>query len=141
MNPEGGDYDLAYNLQLAKRMQSEGIQTYLDFHYSDTWADPSHQAKPAAWANLSFPALVNKIGQYTEETLDAFHQNGIRLDIVSIGNEIRNGLLWPDGEVPNWRNIALLLKSASQAVIKSAPWAKIMVHIGSSHPSSDIPCQ
>jgi arabinogalactan endo-1,4-beta-galactosidase len=90
-----------------------------------TFGSLTDQIKPAAWANLSFPALATQIGRYTHDIVAAFRSNNIRLDLVELGNEIRNGLLWPDGETPNYVNIAKLLKSASQsakAVKSTSKW-------------------
>ncbi|EIN07971.1 glycosyl hydrolase 53 [Punctularia strigosozonata HHB-11173 SS5] len=132
VNPVEGVYNVDYNLQLARRAQAAGLAVYLDFHYSDTWADPAHQTKPAAWSSLSFSSLVSQIGPYTQQTVQAFRSGGVRLDLISIGNEIRNGLLWPDGESPNWSNAAALLKSASQgarAVTSTSSWTAPLIGI------------
>jgi arabinogalactan endo-1,4-beta-galactosidase len=134
VNPSDGTYNLDYNIALAKRAQAAGLQVYLDFHYSDTWADPAHQGKPKAWASLSTDALVSKIGEYTKSVLDAFAAAKVPLAIVSIGNEITPGLLFPTGQLSassGPKNAARLLKSASQAVKASAlsPTPKIMIHL------------
>jgi arabinogalactan endo-1,4-beta-galactosidase len=134
VNPSDGNYNLDYNIKLAKRAQAAGLQVYLDFHYSDTWADPAHQTKPKAWNALSTDALVTKIYDYTKEVLDAFSTNGVPLAMVSIGNEITPGLLWPTGQLSKSdgpKNAARLLKSASKAVKESklTPKPKIMLHL------------
>ncbi|EIN07960.1 glycosyl hydrolase 53, partial [Punctularia strigosozonata HHB-11173 SS5] len=132
VDPVEGVYNLTYNLNLASRVEKADMKVYLDFHYSDTWADPQHQIKPAAWANLSFPSLVAQIGRYTRDTIAAFRSSNIRLDLVELGNEIRNGLLWPDGETPNYPNIAKLLKSASEgarAVKSTSRWQAPIIGI------------
>jgi len=134
VNPTDGNYNLDYNIKLGKRAQAAGLQVYLDFHYSDTWADPAHQGKPAAWKSLSNDALVTKIYDYTKEILDAFATNNVPLAMVSIGNEITPGLLWPTGQLSNSdgpKNVARLLKSASKAVKESklSPKPKIMIHL------------
>ncbi|KAF2686068.1 glycoside hydrolase family 53 protein [Lentithecium fluviatile CBS 122367] len=134
VNPSDGNYNLDYNVALAQRAKAAGLQIYLDFHYSDTWADPAHQAKPAAWASLSTDALVTKIYDYTKDALNRFASAGIQLALVSIGNEITPGLLFPTGQLSKTdgpKNAARLLKSASKAVKESnlSPKPKIMIHL------------
>ncbi|KAF1948987.1 glycosyl hydrolase 53 [Byssothecium circinans] len=134
VNPSDGNYNLDYNIKLAKRAKAAGLQIYLDFHYSDTWADPAHQQKPAAWNSLSTAALTTKIYDYTKEVINTFASNSIPLSIVSIGNEITPGLLFPTGQLSasgGPKNVAALLKSASKAIKESnmSPKPKIMVHL------------
>ena len=71
----------------------------LDFHYSDTWADPGHQTKPAAWTNLAFAQLTQQMRQYNSNCIAAFKAAGAMPDYVQVGNEITGGLLWPDGQI------------------------------------------
>ncbi|KAF9741831.1 hypothetical protein PMIN06_005112 [Paraphaeosphaeria minitans] len=134
VNPSDGTYNLDYNLKLARRAQAAGLQIYLDFHYSDTWADPAHQSKPAAWASLSTDALVTQVWKYTNDVLNAFATAEINVALVSIGNEITPGLLWNSGRLSNSdgpKTVARLLKSASNGVKESNmdPKPKILVHL------------
>lgn len=134
VNPANGDYDLDYNLKLAKRAKAAGLGVYLDFHYSDIWADPGHQGTPAAWANYDIDDLAYKVYNYTKDTMNSFQEAGVPLSLVSIGNEIRNGLLWPLGNLsaPNGpHNVARLLHSASSGIKDSSmsPQPKIMIHL------------
>ncbi|KAH9859835.1 hypothetical protein IAQ61_011617 [Plenodomus lingam] len=137
VNPPNGDYGLDYNLRLAERAHKAGLGIYLDFHYSDNWADPLKQIVPAKWAGLNREALVKQVYDYTKNVLEAFHNNGLPLQIVSIGNEITPGLLWPIGHLKgaNYpeeaKNVAMLLKSASKAVKESklSPQPKILIHL------------
>ena len=126
-------------MTLAKRIKKAGAQILLDFHYSDTWADPGHQNKPAAWADLDFDALVQKVQNYTAETIAAFKAEGVLPDIVQIGNEVTPGFLWPDGRIyrPNdpeehWAEFTTLLKAgiagAKQPLGKN-DHVRIMIHI------------
>jgi arabinogalactan endo-1,4-beta-galactosidase len=99
-NGKGGVVnDIPYTIALAKRVKAAGLLFSLDFHYSDSWADPGQQRTPAAWRDLSFPQLVQRTQDYTEETLKAFRDAGVTPDVVQIGNEITHGLLWPMGEL------------------------------------------
>ncbi|PSN67746.1 arabinogalactan endo-1,4-beta-galactosidase-like protein [Corynespora cassiicola Philippines] len=134
VNPPNGRYNLEYNLELGRRAKAAGLKIYLDFHYSDDWADPGKQVKPAAWASLSDDALMTRIWEYTRDVMNAFQNAGIPLALVSIGNEITPGLLFPTGQVsqPNGpRNAARLLKSAANGIRESSisPKPKIMVHL------------
>ncbi|KAF2477108.1 glycosyl hydrolase 53 [Lindgomyces ingoldianus] len=134
VNPSDGNYNLDYNIKLAQRAKAAGLQIYLDFHYSDTWADPGHQATPAAWKSLAKDALVKQVYDYTKTVMDTFQKNGIPLSLVSIGNEITTGLLFPIGQLSKsdgYKNAAALLHSASSAIKDStiSPKPKIMIHL------------
>ncbi|HPS24993.1 MAG TPA: glycosyl hydrolase 53 family protein, partial [Bacteroidales bacterium] len=60
--------DPAYVQDLILAARSAGYRILLDFHYSDTWADPGKQFKPAAWKDLNQEALANRVYSYTKET-------------------------------------------------------------------------
>jgi hypothetical protein len=95
--PWGGiDSTIAF----ARRIRAAGMHLSLTLHYSDNWADPQKQAKPAAWASLPFPALVDAVGRHTGETLAAMKGADAAPDLVILGNETTFGMLWPDGRVP-----------------------------------------
>ncbi len=108
---------------LATRIKSKGFKLWLDIHYSDTWADPSAQTKPAAWNTLSFSLLQDSVYNYTRNVVALLHP-----DIVQAGNEINGGLLWPDGSSSNTANFTALLKKASAAIRSVDPGIKIMIH-------------
>lgn len=134
VDPADGDYDVEYNVELAKRAQAVGLDVYLDFHYSSTWADPGHQTTPDAWSGLGLEDLAAQVQSYTQSTLDAFADAGIAPSIVSIGNEITAGMLWPLGAMGSGEgayNLATLLHAASAGVKASAlePQPKIMLHL------------
>ncbi|KJR81746.1 arabinogalactan endo-1,4-beta-galactosidase [Sporothrix schenckii 1099-18] len=143
--PDNGAYNLAYNLKLARRARAAGLGVYLDLHYSDTWADPGHQTIPAGWPK-TLEELTTQIFNYTRDVCDAFAADAVPgaaatsslppLSIISIGNEITNGLLWPVGSTKSYSNIAALLHAASAGVkasklatVRDAPPPKIMVHL------------
>ena len=88
---------LPYTLRLAKRVKQAGFRFLLDLHYSDVWADAGHQVMPAAWTGLSHPQLVDRVFTYTRDTVAAFQKAGGAPDMVAVGNEITDGMLWPDG--------------------------------------------
>jgi len=130
VNPYQGIYGLEYNVLLASRMQKAGLKIYIDMHFSDTWADPGHQFPPATWPT-NIDALLTTIYNYTKTVASTFVSNGVQIEMISIGNEIANGLLWPIGKVPNYNNIAMLLKQASLGIKAGAPsnTPKIMIHL------------
>ncbi|KAG9229259.1 family 53 glycosyl hydrolase [Amylocarpus encephaloides] len=144
VNPEGGTNGLEYNLELAKRFQKKGYKIYLDFHFSDWWADPNKQPPPVAWPTTLKP-LASTLRNYVKDTLVSFKKSGITLDIVSLGNEIRHGMLWPLGYVDvdvlpqealvaNFSGLATLYKAARAGVDDAyrAGFAKtqVMIHVG-----------
>lgn len=95
----GGTNDLERTLSLAKRAKSLGFKVLLDIHYSDFWADPGKQNKPAAWKKLTGKALETAVYSYTRETLKRMIAEAVKPDMVQIGNELNNGMLWPDGKI------------------------------------------
>ncbi|MGD0517061.1 MAG: glycosyl hydrolase 53 family protein [Thermoguttaceae bacterium] len=114
---DGAIQDLNYTINLAKRIKAVGGNVLLDFHYSDTWADPAHQAKPAAWSSLNFTDLNTTIRNYTKDVLTAFNNNNVTPDMVQVGNEITNGMLWPTGSnSSSWTKFGQLVNSAIQGV-------------------------
>ena len=129
--------DLPYTLALAKRIKAAGCKLLLNFHYSDTWADPGHQTKPAAWAKLPFDQLEKKVEEYTASVIAKFKLANALPDIVQIGNEITPGMLWPDGKnnsKAQWDRLAQLLHAGIRGVQTSAGKARkvqIMIHIAS----------
>ncbi len=94
--------DLDYTIALAQRAKASGAKLLLDFHYSDTWADPGKQYKPAAWNSLSFSQLETRVHDYTRDVMVSMKANGVLPEMVQIGNEIANGMLWEDGRL--WRS-------------------------------------
>ena len=125
--------DLPYTLALAHRAKAMGFRILLDLHYSDSWADPGKQPTPAAWAKLSHKQLVKQVFAYTRDTIAAFAQQGLMPDMVQVGNEITNGMLWPDGKLPDhWDQFADLLQAGIRGVkagSRSGPRPRIMIHI------------
>ena len=99
VDPRNGVNGLEYTTKLAKRIKDAGGTFMLDFHYSDWWADPQKQNKPAAWTNLDFDALIKQTQTYTAHVIKTLKDAGATPDFVQIGNEITGGMLWPDGQV------------------------------------------
>ncbi len=108
--------DLAYTLALAKQAKVLGFKFLLVFHYSDTWADPSHQAPPKAWQGLAHATLVDSVYAYTRSTVARFRREGVLPDMIQIGNEINSGMTWSDGSNSNFKSLADLLKAGVRGV-------------------------
>ena len=125
--------DLAYTIAEAKAAKALGYKFLLNYHYSDTWADPAKQTRPKAWQGKSHAELVAAVRDYTRDTIAAFRDAGAMPDLVQIGNEITPGMLWPDGKLPkNWDNFTDLVKAGVAGVDLgrgSAPRPRIMIHI------------
>ena len=135
---EGVRQDLEYVKKLGKRIKDAGLRFMLDFHYSDTWADPEHQTLPQEFMMVNTPAY-EYIYTYTKASLKALVDAGATPDLIQTGNEISFGMLW-DGckvkansawtayEDENWDSFAKALKNASKACREICPDAKIILH-------------
>ena len=130
--------DIEYVKSLGKRIKEAGLYFMLDFHYSDTWADPGQQDTPNSWKMVNTPAF-EYIYTYTKTNLEALITAGATPDLIQIGNEISFGMLW-DGckvsansdwtayEDTNWDSFSTALKNASKACRELCPEAKIIIH-------------
>jgi len=128
-SPGKGFCDLAHTLVMAKRVKDAGLKFLLDFHYSDTWADPGKQIKPAAWVGLGTEDLKKAIYQHTITVLKALQDQATYPDMVQIGNEIDHGMLWPDGSTKDMDLLTELIRAGingSRLVNIQTP---VMVHI------------
>jgi arabinogalactan endo-1,4-beta-galactosidase len=136
VNPPAGYSDLATDLALARQVRAAGMKVYLDIHYSDFWADPQHQVTPAAWQGQDLATLAGTVRSYTRGVISAFARQGTPVDMVSIGNEIRNGMLWPVGQVDwtantGWDNLATLLRAGIDGARSANPAGhrlRVMLH-------------
>jgi arabinogalactan endo-1,4-beta-galactosidase len=109
--------NLQYTIALAQAAKALGFHFLLDFHYSDTWADPQEQFIPAAWQGMTHAQLVQAVFGYTRDTIASMRTAGVLPDMVQIGNEVRNGMLWPDGKLPdNWDHFADLIQAGIAGV-------------------------
>lgn len=130
VNPADGFNNTADVVAKAVRAKALGLKIMLDFHYSDTWADPGHQAKPAAWNALNFEQLKLALESYTSNVLNTLKVNGVTPTWVQIGNETNDGMLWPDGKAStNMNNYAQLFISGYNAVKAVDNSIKIIVHL------------
>lgn len=134
--------DLEYVKALGKRIKDAGFKLMLDFHYSDTWADPAKQWTPKAWEGLNDEQLNTKIYEYTKDALQQMKAAGAEPDFIQTGNEISYGMLWgaygasesalkkcyTSSNNANWTRFTNLLKNAGKACREVCPQAKIILH-------------
>lgn len=108
-------YDVEKTIQKAK---NAGMAVNLDFHYSDTWADPGNQTIPAAWAGLTLAVLKDSVYNYTLTVLNYLKSKNLTPEMVQVGNETNQGMLWPTGKTSgsNFTAFCDLLKSGIKAV-------------------------
>lgn len=128
-SPGKGFCDLAHTLTMAKRVKAAGMKLLLNFHYSDYWADPEKQYKPAAWKGLSFTVLKDSFYNYTKRVIKALKDQGTSPDMVQIGNEINHGIVWPEGHVSNLDSLAQLISAGTKATLETDPSIIMMLHI------------
>lgn len=132
----GGNTDEAKAIEMAKRAKALGMKVLVDFHYSDFWVDPGQQKKPDAWKNDSSDKLVDDVYAYTAKVMQDFNAQGVTPDMVQVGNELNNGMLWPEAQLtednPNgYKFLAKLLNAGLQAVHDNDKDNKVktMIHL------------
>ena len=114
-----GENDPKTSLEIAKRVTKAGFGVLLNLHYSDFWADPGKQFKPKAWESYGVKELEQAVYDFTLEMMHLYLENGVNITMVQVGNELSNGLLWPEGKVPNYDNIAAFVNAGIRAVRKA----------------------
>lgn len=131
VNPENGWNGKQDVLAKARRAQALGMRLMIDFHYSDTWADPGHQDKPAAWRDYSLEQLVQAMADHTKDILNTLKTEGIDVEWVQVGNETTTGMLWETGRAKDsdFKNFTQLVNSGYDAVKSVYPDAKVIIHI------------
>jgi arabinogalactan endo-1,4-beta-galactosidase len=137
VNPAGGWNNKADVLAKATRAKNLGMRLMIDFHYSDTWADPGHQTKPAAWAAMDIAGLKSALSNHTLEVLNTLKANSITPEWVQVGNETNDGMLWPEGKAStNMNNFAQLVNAGYDAVKTVFPQSKVIVHVSNGFDNS-----
>lgn len=137
VNPDGGWCGKDDVVKKACRAQQLDFRLMIDFHYSDTWADPAHQTVPAAWKGYTFEQMKQAVANHTTEVLKALRDRGVsNVEWVQVGNETRDGMLWNDHDVSvtgrcskNAANFAAYVNAGYDAVKDIYPSAKVIVHI------------
>ncbi|MEO7049939.1 MAG: glycosyl hydrolase 53 family protein [Ferruginibacter sp.] len=130
VNPTDGWNNTTDLVAKAVRANNLGMRILIDFHYSDTWADPGHQSKPAAWASQDIIALQTSVKNYTTDVMNALKTNGVTPEWVQVGNETNDGMLWPEGKAStNMVNFAKLINAGYDAVKAVSSTSKVVVHV------------
>ena len=131
VNPAEGWNNMDDVLVKARRAHALGLRLMIDFHFSDTWADPANQATPAAWASLSLDELKQAVSDHVTEMLARLNTYGIEPEWVQIGNETRGGMLYPLGSIDQGSNLAQLVNAGYDAVKAVFPQAQVIIHLDS----------
>jgi arabinogalactan endo-1,4-beta-galactosidase len=130
VNPSGGWNNKADVVAKAVRAKNAGMRVMIDFHYSDSWADPGKQTKPAAWTSQDISGLKTSVANHTNDVLTAIKTAGVTPEWVQVGNEVNDGMLWPEGRAStNMANFAQLVNAGYDAVKAVFPTAKVIVHV------------
>jgi arabinogalactan endo-1,4-beta-galactosidase len=130
VNPTDGWCNTTDVVNKAVRAKNLGLKIMIDFHYSDWWADPGKQNKPAAWVSQDFSTLKTSLSDHTVAVMNALKTNGITPEWVQVGNETNDGMLWPDGKAStNMSNFAQLVNAGYDAVKSVSNSSKVIVHV------------
>jgi arabinogalactan endo-1,4-beta-galactosidase len=122
----GDTNGVVYTAQRAKKL---GMRIMIDFHYSDHFADPAYQDKPAAWVGHSFSQLQTDVYSHTSYVMNALKNAGVTPEWVQVGNETNSGMLWPDGSSSNFTNWAALINQGYNAIKAVSPSSKVILHL------------
>ena len=137
VNPPGGWSSKEDVIAQCIRAHRQGLRIMIDFHYSDFFADPAKQTKPAEWTEYSFEKLKEAVALHTTDVLQTLKDSCVDVEWVQIGNETRNGMLWQDGKLwedtitipEGWDKLAALANSGYNAAKAVFPNAKVGVHV------------
>jgi arabinogalactan endo-1,4-beta-galactosidase len=134
VDPANGWSGEADVVKLAMRAKDQGMRLMINFHYSDWWADPGKQNKPAAWKNLSVAQLTAAIHDHTKKVLTALKDKGISPEWVQVGNETNDGMLWEEGRASKHMDQFAAMVNAGYAAVKLvSPASKVIVHISNGY--------
>lgn len=130
---EGVCQDLDYVIALSRQIKEKGFALMLDFHYSDTWADPGKQFTPKRWEKANARQLADSVYHYTAQVLQAMNRAGVSPEMIQVGNEITFGTLWPTAKTEptkdkNWKHLGAILRAGCRACREICPQAKIIIH-------------
>ena len=124
-------------VSMAKRATLMGFRIMVDFHYSDSWADPGKQTKPAQWSTHTFSQLQTDVYNFTFGVLDTLTKTGVHPEWVQVGNEINDGMLWEDGRATkSFSNLSALVNSGYDAVKAVDSTIKVIVHVSNGYDNS-----
>jgi arabinogalactan endo-1,4-beta-galactosidase len=136
-DPYTGHCSKDETVSMAVRAKNMGFRIMIDFHYSDSWADPGKQYKPAAWSSHGISQLKTDVYNHTTDVLNALKTSGVTPEWVQVGNETNDGMLWEDGRASkNMSNFTQLINSGYDAVKAVFSSAKVIVHISNGYNNS-----
>ena len=138
VNPESGWNGKEDVLRKAREAKENGMDIMIDFHFSDTWADPGHQTPPAAWASFNVQQMSEAVHSHVSDILTTLKQNGIDVKWVQPGNELNSGMMWPLGKVEgqNAGNFIRLFNAGSKAAREIYPGTTVILHLSNGHDTS-----
>ena len=128
-NKASGHCSKDETVAMAVRAKQWGMRVMIDFHYSDSWADPAKQVKPKAWEGHDFPQLLKDLYDYTFVVMSALKKAGVTPEWVQVGNEIRTGMVYPEGHTDNWPQLAQLINKGYDAIKAVSPATKVILHV------------
>ena len=128
-NPQSGHCSKEETVAMAIRAKNLGMDVMIDFHYSDSWADPKQQVKPKAWEGLSFDQLKQALYDYTFDVMTALKKAGVTPKWVQVGNETPSGMIYPEGKIENWGQLAQLINKGYDAIKAVSPESKVILHV------------
>jgi arabinogalactan endo-1,4-beta-galactosidase len=128
-NPQSGHCSKDETIAMAVRAQKWGMQVMIDFHYSDSWADPGKQRKPKAWEGHGFPQLLQDVYDYTYDVMAGLKAKGIYPEWVQVGNETASGMIYPEGSTKTWDSLAQLINKGYDAIKAVSPNTQVILHV------------
>lgn len=139
VNPANGYNNIDDTIAKALRVKEAGMQIMIDFHYSDTWADPGHQSKPVDWQSYDANGLMTAIWWHTFDSLTALKNAGITPIWVQVGNETNNGMLWDEGKASeDMQTFSWMINSGYDAVKEVFPDSQVIVHLANCHDNANF---
>jgi arabinogalactan endo-1,4-beta-galactosidase len=124
-----GHNSKAETVAMAVRAKKWGMRVMINFHYSDSWADPGKQKKPAAWEGHDFSQLLKDVYDYTYDVMSDLKKAGITPEWVQVGNETPGGMIYPEGSVKNWPQLAKLINKGYDAIKAVSPQSQVILHL------------
>ncbi len=129
VNPVNGWNGKADIIAKALRAKHHGMRIMIDFHYSDSWADPGKQTKPVSWTG-DINALKIALANHTTDVLNGLKAAGVTPEWVQVGNEVNDGMLWPEGKAStSMNNFAQLINAGYDAVKSVFADTRVIVHV------------
>ena len=128
-SPSSGHNSKEETVAMAVRAKQWGMRVMINFHYSDSWADPGKQKKPAAWEGHDFPTLLKDVYDYTFDVMSAIKNAGVTPEWVQVGNETPGGMIYPEGSTKNWPQLAQLINKGYDAIKVVSPKSKVILHL------------